>query len=142
MEGKPRCKKCGRILKSPASITRGMGSVCAGLSDGKGKRDLARTQCVEGKTYLESGPSRKQTRLFPGEVSIKPLSKKEVYRKQREERRRAFETHSRFQCGVAMPKNQPLIYEPLTDGEWKEYPTGRVISHKRLQGYLTRYQLI
>ena len=30
MEGKPRCKKCGRVLKSPASIARGMGSKCAG----------------------------------------------------------------------------------------------------------------
>lgn len=142
MEGKPRCKKCGRTLKAPASIARGMGSVCAGLSAGKGKRELARAQCVVGKNYLESGASGKQTLLFAGEVSIKPLSKKEVCQKQREERRRAFETHSRFQCGVAMPKNQLLIYEPLTDGKWKEYPTGRVISHKRLQGYLTRYQLI
>lgn len=142
MEGKPRCKKCGRVLKSRISIARGMGSVCAGLTAGARKRELARTQCVAGKAHLESEPSGKLTLFFPGEVPVKRLSEKELFRKQREERRQAFETHSRFQCGVAIPKKKPLIYEPLADGAWKEYPSGRVISHERLQGYLTRYQLI
>lgn len=33
---KPRCAKCGRVLTSPASIARGIGPECAGLSGGKG----------------------------------------------------------------------------------------------------------
>ncbi len=27
----PRCSKCGRVLRSPASIARGIGPECAGL---------------------------------------------------------------------------------------------------------------
>lgn len=142
MEGKPRCKKCGRILKSPASIVRGMGAICAGLSAGKGRRGLVRIQRAIGTAYPENRPSGKQALLFPCNPPIKPLSKKDLYRKQREERRRALETHSQFQCGMTMPNKQPLIFEPLADGAWKEHPSGRVISHERLQGYLTRYQLI
>lgn len=80
--------------------------------------------------------------LFPGEPSVKPLSKKEMYRRRKEERRRSFETRQPFQCGLLLPKKMPLVYEPLEDGSWKENPSGRVIPHERLQQYLTKYRFI
>ncbi|MCZ7547640.1 MAG: hypothetical protein M5U11_00590 [Anaerolineales bacterium] len=75
-------------------------------------------------------------------MPTKPMSKKELYRRRREERRRSFETHQPFQCGLLMPKKMPLVYEPLEDGSWKENPSGRVIPHERLQHYLTKYRFI
>jgi hypothetical protein len=83
-----------------------------------------------------------QSLLFPGEALAKPLSKKEMYRKRKEERRRFFETRQPFQCGLLLPKKMPLVYEPLEDGSWKENPSGRVIPHERLQEYLTKYRFI
>lgn len=80
--------------------------------------------------------------LFPGESLAKPLSKKEMYRKRKEERRRSFETRQSFECGLLLPKKEPLVYEPLEDGNWKEAPSGRVIPHERLQQYLTKYRFI
>jgi hypothetical protein len=47
-----------------------------------------------------------------------------------------------FQCGMLLPKRKPLVYTPLDDGSWKENPTGRVISHERLQEYLRQYRFI
>jgi len=73
---------------------------------------------------------------------MKPASKKELYRRRREERRRSFETRQPFQCGLLLPKKLSLVYEPLEDGNWKENPSGRVISHERLQQYLTKYRFI
>jgi len=142
MEGKPRCKKCGRVLTSPSSIVRGMGPVCAGISGGKGRAARIRVKRSSGKVYQGSENSKQQVPLFPGGLSAKPVSKREFYRRQREERRQAFEIRSRFQCGMSMPKNVPLIYEPLADNAWKEYPSGKVISHERLQHYLTKYRFI
>jgi hypothetical protein len=43
---------------------------------------------------------------------------------------------------VLPPKRKPLVYTPLDDGTWRENPSGRVVSHERLQEYLTRYRFI
>ncbi len=142
MEGKPRCKKCGRALKSPASIARGMGSKCAGVTATSGKKVGHKMRRSSGKAYQSVGMNSGQPLLFPGEPQAKPLSKKEVYRKRKEERRRSFETRQPFQCGLLLPKKKPLVYEPLEDGSWKENPSGRVIPHERLQQYLTKYRFI
>ena len=142
MEGKPRCKKCGRILKSPASIARGVGSVCAGATGTQKKMAPVRTKRNSGKTYQKVGTSGRQVSLFTGDTPAKPVSKKELYRMRREERRRFFETRQPFECGILMPKRMPLVYEPLQDGNWQENPGGRVISHERLQQYLTKYRFI
>lgn len=142
MEGKPRCKKCGRILKSPASIARGVGSVCAGATGTQKKIAPVREKRNSGKAYQNVGTSERQVSLFTGELPTKPESKKELVRRRREERRRSFETRQPFQCGVLMPKRLPLVYEPLQDGDWQENPGGRVISHERLQQYLTKYRFI
>jgi hypothetical protein len=88
------------------------------------------------------GVGERQASLFSGDIPAKPVSKKEFLRRRREERRQSFETHRPFQCGLLMPKRKPLVYEPLEDGNWQENPSGRVISHERLQEYLRKYQFI
>jgi hypothetical protein len=75
-------------------------------------------------------------------LPTKRLSKRELYRRRRKERRRSFETREPFQCGMLLPKRKPLVYTPLDDGSWKENPTGRVISNERLQEYLKQCRFI
>lgn len=142
MEENPRCKKCKRVLKSPISIARGMGPKCAGVSVIRGKSVRARITRSSGIEYQSAGSDQLQTTLFPGDLPTKRLSKRELYRRRKEERRRSFETREPFQCGMLLPKRKPLIYTPLDDGSWKENPTGRVISHERLQEYLRQYRFI
>ncbi len=142
MEENPRCKKCKRVLKSPISIARGMGPKCAGVSAARGKSVRARITRSFGIAYQSTGSDQLQMPLFPGDLPTKRLSKRELYRRRREERKQSFETREPFQCGMLLPKRKPLIYTPLDDGNWKENPTGRVVSHERLQEYLTRYRFI
>jgi len=142
MEGRPRCKKCGRVLKSPVSIARGVGSVCAGETGIRGRMDRVRMKRRSGRAYQSVDVSKRQVQLFSGEMPSRSVSKKEVYRRRREECRRSFETRQPFQCGLLMPKKMPLVYEPLEDGSWMESPSGRVIPHERLQQYLTKYRFI
>ena len=142
MEGKPKCKKCGRVLKSAISIARGMGPICAGVGSTSRKRFTSRSKKNTGVAYSSVGPSHVQTPLFSGDLPSKRLTKRELYRRRREERRRLFETRLPFQCGVVLPARKPLVYTPLKDGSWQENPSGRVISHERLQQYLVRYRFI
>jgi hypothetical protein len=142
MDKQPKCKKCGRRLKSPMSIARGMGPKCAGITATSGKSVHIRSRPTSCMAYTEIAPSHKQVSLFPGELPKKQLSKRELFRWRREERRRLFETRESFQCGVVLPKRKPLVYTPLEDGSWQENPGGRVISHERLQQYLVRYRFI
>ena len=142
MEENPRCKKCKRVLKSPISIARGMGPKCAGVSATPGKSVRVRITRSSGIAYQSACSDQLQTPLFPGDLPMKSLSKKELYRRRREERRRSFETREPFQCGMLLPKRKPLIYTPLDDGSWEENPTGRVISHERLKEYLSQYRFI
>ena len=143
MTEKPRCKKCGRILNSMASIARGLGPICAGATVRQQKRAVPiRAKRNSGKAYQSVGMSESQVLLFTGELPAKPVSRKELYQRRREKRRRSFETRQAFECGLMLPKKMPLVYEPLEDGNWKENPSGRVIPHERLQQYLTRYRLI
>jgi hypothetical protein len=53
-----------------------------------------------------------------------------------------FEARQPFQCGVFSAGKVPLVYEPAPDGGWKDNASGRVISHERLEEYLSRYQFI
>ena len=142
MEENPKCKKCRRVLKSPISIARGMGPKCAGVSATQRKSVRVRNNRGSGNAYLSAGSDQLQTPLFPGDLPTKCLSKRELYRRRRDERRRSFEMRVPFQCGMLLPKRKPLVYTPLDDGSWKENPSGRVISHDRLQEYLTRYRFI
>jgi hypothetical protein len=142
MEKQSRCKKCGRRLKSPLSIALGMGPKCAGVTSTSGKSIRVRSKPSSGIAYSDKAPSQIQAPLFPDELPRKQLSKRELFRRRREERRRLFETRLPFQCGLVLPARKPLVYIPLEDGSWREDYSGRVISHERLQQYLVRFRFI
>jgi hypothetical protein len=142
MEKQPRCKKCGRRLKSPLSIARGMGPKCAGITSSHGKSVRVRCKPGHGAAYSDKAPSQIQAPLFPGELPKKRLNEWELVRQRKEERRRLFETRLPFQCGMVLPARKPLVYTPLEDGSWQENHSGEVISHERLQQYLVRYRFI
>jgi hypothetical protein len=142
MEKQPRCKKCGRRLKSPLSIAIGMGLKCAGIKSNSGRSVHVRSKPSSRTTYSDKPLAQMQAPLFTGELPKKGLSKRELFRRRREERRRLFETRLPFQCGLVLPARKPLVYIPLEDGSWREDYSGRVISHERLQQYLVRYRFI
>lgn len=142
MEKQPRCKKCGRRLKSPLSIAIGMGPKCVGNKPTSGRSVRVQSKPSFRTAYSDKLLVQVQAPLFTGELPKKRLSKRELFRKRREERRRLFETRLPFQCGLVMPARKPLVYTPLEDGSWQETYSGRVISHERLQQYLTRYRFI
>ena len=142
MEQKPRCKKCGRVLKSPISIARGMGPKCAGISSTKRHSAQISIRRSLGKGYQSAGTGSIQMPLMPGELPTKKVSRRELTRRRREERRRLFESRQPFQCGMLSGRKIPLGYEPSGESEWQERASGRLISHERLQAYLKRYQFI
>jgi hypothetical protein len=142
MKQKHRCKKCGRLLKSPISIARGMGPKCAGISS-VGRRSIhVGVRRSSGKRYQSVGAGSFQMPLMPGEPPTQKVSRRELARRRREERRRLFESRQPFQCGMLSGRKIPLRYEPSGESEWKENASGRLISHERLQAYLKRYQFI
>ena len=142
MEKQPRCKKCGRRLKSPLSIAIGMGPKCAGIKSTTGRSVRVQSKPGSRKAYSDKTLVQVQAPLFTGELPKKRLSKRELFRKRREERRQLFETRLPFQCGLVLPARKPLVYTPLEDGSWREDYSGRVISHERLQQYLVRFRFI
>ncbi len=142
MAQKPRCKKCGRVLKSPISIARGMGPKCAGISSARGCSIHIGVRRSLGKTYQSVGAGSIQIPLMPGELPTKKVSRRELARRRREERRRLFESRQPFQCGMLSGRKIPLGYEPSGESEWQESTSGSLISHERLQAYLKHYQFI
>ena len=142
MEEQARCKKCGRVLKSAASIARGIGSTCAGTKPTSGKTFNPRIRGGTTKPYSTPGPNRIQNAALSGDLSNKTVSKREMFRKVRDERRKLFEERRPFQCGVLTRTHTPLIYVPLGDSGWKENHSGRIIPHEKLQAYLKRFSLI
>ena len=142
MEKQPRCKKCGRRLKSPLSIAIGMGPKCAGIKSTSVKSVRVQSKPSSRTVYSDKTLAQVQAPLFMGELPKKRMSKRELFRRRREERRRLFETRLPFQCGLVLPARKPLVYTPMEDGSWREDYSGRVISHERLQQYLVRYGFI
>ena len=141
MDKQAKCKKCGRRLKSPTSIGRSMGSKCAGITSTSEKSVRVQSRSSHGVAYSKKTPSQVHTPLY-GELPKKKQGKRELVHQQREERRRLFETRLPFQCGLVLPARKLLVYTPLEDGSWQEYPSGRAISHERLQQYLVKYRFI
>lgn len=139
MAQRVRCKKCGRVLKSPISIARGMGPECAGISPTKGRSVRISVRRSLGKGYQSSGAGNSQMPLIPVEAPTQKGSRWERARRSREERRHLFESRQPF---LLSSKKTPLGYEPIGESEWKETVSGRLVSHERLQAYLTRYQFI
>ena len=142
MEKQPRCKKCGRRLKSPLSIAIGMGPKCAGIKSTSGRNFRVQSKPSSRMAYSDKPLVQVQAPLFTGELPKKHQSKRELFRKRLEERRRLFESRLPFQCGLVLPARKPLVYTPLDDGSWQENHSGRVISHERLQQYLVKYRFI
>lgn len=142
MEKQPRCKKCGRRLKSALSIAIGMGPKCAGITSASGRSVRVQSKPSSRTAYSDKTSDQAQTTLFMGELPKKGLSKRELFHRRKEERRRLFETRLPFQCGLVLPARKPLVYTPLEDGSWREDYSGRVISHERLQQYLVRFRFI
>ncbi len=142
MEGQPRCIKCGRILKSAASITRGMGSTCAGIRANGGKAFHMKIRERAGKACQSVDGGIPTSSVFPQSLSTKPLRRRADISMKRAERRRLFDERKPFQCGVLTRTHTPLIYVPAGDGVWKENHSGRTIPHEALQSYLKHYNLI
>lgn len=59
-----RCKKCGRVLRDPVSIARGMGTKCAGLSGKGGRSVLVRTHHGSGFAGSPASPGKTVAPLF------------------------------------------------------------------------------
>jgi hypothetical protein len=142
MEKQPRCKKCGRRLKSSLSIAIGMGPKCAGIKSTSGRSVHFQSKSSSRTAYSDKTLVQVHSPLFTSELPKKRLSKRELFRRLRDERRRLFETRLPFQCGLVLPARKPLVYIPLEDGLWRENYSGRVISHERLQQYLVRFRFI
>jgi hypothetical protein len=137
----PRCIKCGRRLKSPESIALGIGPKCAGAS-GSSRSMKVRLPGRNGFAYSLRMTGNLQQHMPIGATPIRRISRRELIRRKKEERRRLFDARLPFQCGVLVAGRRPLVYIPLPDDTWKEEHTGRTIPHARLQNYLQRYGLI
>ena len=142
MEPQARCKKCGRVLKSPQSIAMGMGSTCAGETAAVGKSIHHRNRRVAAGPYAVVISNKTKNPLFSGDLSNKPYGRRETFCRTRDERRKLFEQRMPFQCGVLARTHIPVIYVPLGEGGWKENHSGRTIPHEKLQAYLKQYSLI
>jgi hypothetical protein len=60
----PRCKKCGKPLRDPESIARGMGPECAGLSGRRGRSLRVRRRINTGSAYGIFGVRKTEAPLF------------------------------------------------------------------------------
>lgn len=60
----PRCKKCGKPLRDPDSIARGMGPECAGISGSRGKFPHVRRQKGSGSAHSALGTNHTAMPLF------------------------------------------------------------------------------
>ena len=141
MESTVKCKKCGRVLKNPLSVALGMGQKCAGVSLQR-QRFHASARQSSGRAFNAVGAGGLQIPLLPSQPPEKKISRKEMVRRKREERRRLFEQRQSFQCGRLVRSKTPLMYEPVGDKEWKDSMSGKVIPQEQLQAYLIRYRFI
>lgn len=60
----PRCKKCGRPLRDPSSVARGMGPECAGLSVKRSRFFRVRRLNGSGITYSATDTNKKNEPMF------------------------------------------------------------------------------
>jgi len=138
---RPRCSKCGRTLKNPASIARGMGPVCAGAGGSASRRHPPRSRPRSGQKYAAVAAGSSQLQLFaPGEESDETpeMSKRARLAATRARRRRKFEGRQAFQCGLSGRTREPLVFRPTPDGGWTS-SSGYTTGHEALERYLRRY---
>lgn len=142
METAVKCKKCGRVLKSPLSIAMGMGPKCSGVSLTAGKKLNIGIRRSSGNIYNAVSAGGTQMPLMYSKIPEKKLSRKEKAHSLREERRRLFDERRSFQCGTLVHSKTPLMYEPVGEKDWKDSLSGRVMSQEQLHAYLMRYRFI
>ena len=143
MKSKPRCKKCGRVLRNPISIARGMGPVCAGDTGRAGRRPQVRARRSAGRTYDAVGRGTQQS-LLPVQIAEQPepkITKLEGIRRIRSTRKAHFLAREPIQIGINTRTREPVIYSPVGADGWVD-EQGRQVSHEFLQSYLQRYQFI
>ena len=143
MSQKPRCKKCGRVLRDPVSIARGIGPVCAGDTGRAGRRPQVRPRRSAGRAYNAIGTSTQQAPL-PVQIAEQPepkITKQERIRRARTKRKADFLARQPVQVGVNARTREPVIYNPVGPDGWVDNQ-GRQVSHEFLQSYLQRYQFI
>src|SRR5512139_2518217 len=58
------CRKCGRLLRDPESIARGMGPECAGITSDRRKGYSFRRHIQRGSVYLQSTGKPTSPTLF------------------------------------------------------------------------------
>lgn len=142
MEANVKCKKCGRVLKSPLSVAMGMGPKCAGISPTQGCIVHISLRRSTGKRYSIPSVSAIQSPLASTLPPQKKISRKEMANNIRDERRRLFEKRESFQLGMLVRSKMPLQYEPVGEKDWKESGNDRVISQEQLLSYLKHYRFI
>lgn len=59
-----QCRKCGRLLRDPESIARGMGPECAGITGDRRKRFSFRRHIQRGSVYLQRTEGTTSPTLF------------------------------------------------------------------------------
>ncbi|HSW63814.1 MAG TPA: DUF6011 domain-containing protein [Dissulfurispiraceae bacterium] len=125
---KPRCKKCGRTLRDPLSIARGMGPECSGaapIKKGSSRAKVAQKGRSPQSYSLASAIGKTGS---VGQAVEKPLNL-------RRNRAEAFYNREQFTVGKS-------AFTPLGDERWIDESTQKVIAHQYLEGWLLRYGLI
>ena len=143
MAQKPRCKKCGRVLRNPISIARGMGPVCAGEM-GKGRwLYKSRSHQSHSQSYDAVGSSATQPRLLVQSLESpkKQTPRRERLRWVRTQRKISFLSRQPFQVGINASTRDPVVYNPIGTDDWIDLQ-GKRISHENLGRYLQRYHFI
>jgi hypothetical protein len=138
------CKRCGRPLRDPVSIARGLGPVCAGSSGSSSGYRPPRNRSRSGRRYAAFTNGSVQLPLFaqrndPDEPP--QTSKRARVAAAKEHRGRQFHQRQAFWCGLNGRTREPIVYSPTPEGGWTS-SNGHTTSHAALEKYLRRYGLI
>ena len=143
MAQKPRCKKCGRALRNPISIARGLGPVCAGGNGKDRQRYKSRSNQSSVRTYETVGSG--STQLFAPvqshEAPKRQPRKRERLRLVRMARKTSFLSRQSFKVGINARTREPVIFNPVGTDGWIDLK-GKHISHENLGRYLQLYHFI
>lgn len=138
---KPKCSRCGRVLKDPVSIARGMGPVCAGGDGSASKRHKPGFRHSSGRHYaLGIGGSDQPLLLAQSDESeVSPeKSRRTRIQASKTERRVLFQRRQKFQCGLNTRTRAPVVYFPTPEGGWTN-SEGYAATHAALEKYLVTY---
>lgn len=142
----PRCKRCGRILKDPASISRGMGLQCAGATNGETRARQPRIRRGTGQGFALMTHCGDQHQLFASGAAERAEKETRAEKRARiqsvkAQRRASFERRQPFQCGINTLTRETIVYLPRPDGTWVN-SEGYHTTHTALEKYLHDYEWI